>query len=90
MRNTKETALPFKVAFVRVVEVTKRGGADVMFGDVGAEGLLGAEDGIAEIGFLDGFPSEGYEKRSGSIRDMVDVDFRCGDRKSFGVWGEKG
>ncbi len=92
MRNAESTAFPFAIAFVWVILVTQRGGRGIVFGDVGSEGLLGSEDGVAEFSFEDRLRPrrEGDVKFCGSTSDGVDEDFASVCGYCFGAEAEEG
>lgn len=80
VRNAENAAFP--IAFVWVILIPQGKEGSIVFGDVGSEGPLGLEDGVAELGFDDGL----------RIRGKGDVKFDAGtsdrvDENFAGVWG---
>lgn len=86
--DADEAARPGRVALVGlVVGLEGQVAEPVGGGDLGAEGLLGAEDGAGQVGLLDGGLVEGEVEGRGGVGDVV-ADHGVGG--GGGGQGEKG
>lgn len=92
MRNAESAAFVSTFAFVWVILITQRKERSVVFGHIFSEGLLGLEDGVAELGFEDGLRlrGKGEVEFCGSTSDRVDENFARIWGDYFGAQVEKG
>lgn len=87
--DADEAAREGRVALVGLVVGLEGQVAEfVRRGDLGAEGLLGAEDGAAQVGFLDGRLVEGEVEGRGGVGDAV-ADHGVGGGGGGGERGEE-
>lgn len=89
--DADEAARPGRVALVGLVVGLEGQVAELVGGgDLGAEGLLGAEDGAGQVGLLDGGLVEGEVEGRGGVGDAVADHGVRGGGGGGGGQGEKG